>query len=248
MRLWVVALAFLWSSGAWADNRPLVVGVEEQGYFPDYGWQDGGYHGAGADILNAFATDNGYTITFRPVPIRRLILATIDGTVDLKFPDSPEWGLPVKKGAAFVYSNPMINFVDGVVVRADQVGRGIDSFHTLGTLSGFTVPEKWQARIDAGSVALKENTKLDQLLRQVQLDRIDGAYVSVKAALYVAETELKQKDAFAYDPGLPHRAGSYRVSSVSHPELIEELNRWMGTHKDTIKAILVKWNAEIPTE
>jgi ABC-type amino acid transport substrate-binding protein len=112
-------------------------------------------------------------------------------------------------------------------------------------LGGFTVPDEWRKRIDSGQVTLKENSKLDQLLRQVSLGRVDGAYVSVSAALYEAENTLHERSAFAFDPGLPYQKGSYLASSVAHPEVIQNFNRWLDLHRDQVKAIRAKWKADV---
>ncbi len=219
MRYLAFAVAILCASfgasSAYAAEKPLIVGVEEQNYLPGYGWVDGDYKGAAADIITAFAADQGYKITFRALPVRRLFAETLKGTIDLKFPDNPQWAQDIKKGYTVVYSNPVLDYIDGVVVKADHVGKGWAAFHVLGTVSGFTVPDEWRAKIESGAVRLKENSKLDQLLRQVILERVDGAYVSVIAALYEAENTLHEGKALAFDPGLPYSKGSYMVSSVA---------------------------------
>ena len=245
MRISIIVLALLWSTLSWAGEKSLVVGVEELAYLPSYGWVDGAYKGAAADIFSAFAADQGYKVTFRPLPVRRLFAETLNGSVDIKFPDNPEWALDLKKGYQLSYSSPVLDYVDGVVVKADHKGKGVDALHVLGTLGGFTVSEDWRKRIDAGRVTLKENSKLDQLLRQIALDRVDGAYVSVSAAFYEAENTLHERATFAFDPGLPFQKGSYMASSVSHPEVIQDFSRWMETHRDVVKAIRIKWKADV---
>lgn len=245
MRIFAVLLVWaLAASTAWAQNRPLIIGVEEQNYLPNYGWVDGSFQGVGAEILTAFAKDQGYQVVFHPLPIRRLYAEVMNGEVDLKFPDSPEWAPDTKAGRNFVYSAPVLGYVDGVLVKSTSMGRPIDSVHTLGTLSGFTLPNEWRARVDAKSVDLKEATKLDQLLRMVQVGRVDGAYVSVASALYVADTILGQKGTMLLDPHLPLRRGNYLLSSVKHPEMVEEFNVWLDKHRDQVAAIKAHWGIE----
>jgi len=244
MKILFLVAAMLWTTVVFADDKPLVVGVEEQDYLPNYGWKDGVFYGAGSDILGAFAADQGYKITYRALPIRRLYAETFNGNVDIKFPDSPDWAADVKKGFKLTYSTPVIGFIDGVVVKPDRLGHGISAIHTLGTMGGFTVSNDWRSRISAGTVELKENSRLDQLLRQVMLDRVDGAYVSVAAALYVVDKSLGQKGGLAFDPGLPFQKGNYLASSVSHPEIIQEFNRWMAGHQDQIKGIKTRWGVD----
>ncbi len=245
MKILFFLASILWVGVAFAADKPLVVGVEEQDYLPNYGWKDGVYLGVGADILTAFAADQGYKVTFRPLPIRRLYAETLNGAVDLKFPDSPEWGSDFKKGMQLTYSTPVLGFVDGVLVKSDRLGRDISKIRTLGTMGGFTVSNEWRSRIAAGAVDLKENSRMDQLLRQVIVDRVDGAYVSIAAALYVADKVLGQKGVLAFDSSLPFQRGNYLASSVSHPEIIQQFNHWMAEHPDQIKAIKTHWGVDV---
>ena len=244
MRYLVLVLWLLGATAAWSAERPLIVGVEEQNYLPNYAWVDGSFQGAGAEILAAFAADRGYQVQFHPLPIRRLYAEVLAGTVDLKFPDSPEWALDAKAGHTLTYSTPVLDYVDGVLVKASAVGMGIDNVHSLSTVSGFTLPVEWRNRIKDGAVALKESTRMDQVLRLVLLDRVDGAYISIASALYLADHVMEQKGALALDPNLPLRRGSYQASSVLHPEIIQDLNTWMAEHHDQIKVIKAHWGVE----
>ena len=101
MRYLAFLICLMSVSMVWAADRPLVVGVEEQNYLPTYGWKDESFQGAGAEILTAFAADQGYQIQFHPLPIRRLYSETASGAVDLKFPDSPQWS-PDGRSLVFV--------------------------------------------------------------------------------------------------------------------------------------------------
>lgn len=245
----VVATSLLASFGVQAAPlRPLTVGVEEQEYLPAYAFTDGHYVGAAADILAAFAKDNGYQITFKPLPIRRLYAEAFRGDVDLKFPDSPDW-LPDQRAAyKVVYTVPIIHYVDGVMVRPAMKGMGIDAVKSLGTVQGFTLMPALKARIDGGQCAMKENPRLDQLLRQVILGRVDAAYASVAGARYVLAHELDKPSGLVFDPSLPYQKGSYLMSSVTHPEVIAAYNEWASRNGPTIAAILHKWDAEVAAD
>lgn len=242
----VVATSLVASFGvqAAAPLRPLTIGVEEQKYLPAYAYADGRYTGAAADIFTAFAKDNGYEITFKPLPIRRLYAEAFRGDVDLKFPDSPDWLPDLRVGRNVSYTVSIIHYVDGIMVRPAMKGAGLEAIKSLGTVQGFTLMPGLKARIDGGQCALKENPRLDQLLRQVILGRVDAAYASVAGAGYVLSHELDNPSALVFDPSLPHREGSYLMSSVSHPEVIAAYNEWASRNGPAIAAIIHKWDAE----
>lgn len=239
----VAALAWLWlGAAAWAGPRDLVVGVEELDYLPAYGMHDGKYDGAARDILDAFAAARGYQLTYKPLPIKRLFAELLSGGVDLKFPDNPFWAADSKTGQKVAYSKPVIRYIDGVMVRPEEQGKGLAGFRTLGTVSGFT-PFAWLGEIKAGRVQVKENPRMDLLIRQVMLGRMDGAYASVAVANRYLD-EFGASGALVFDPTLPHSRDAYMLSSVGHPEVVAEFDSWMAANAAQIKAIKDRWAAE----
>lgn len=230
-------------SPAAAGPRDLVVGVEELDYFPAYSVQDGEYRGAAREILDAFAKDRGYVLIYRPLPIKRLFAELLSGGVDLKFPDNAFWAGDIKKGHEVVYSKPLIRYIDGVLVTPDNVGRGADGVRTLGTVSGFT-PFAWMDRIKDGRVQVKENPRMDLLLRQAMLGRFDGVYASVAVAHYTLERQLGNPGALVFDPRLPHSRDAYALSSLRRPEVVAEFDAWMTANAALIQDIKDRLGAE----
>lgn len=223
--------------------RTLVVGVEELDYLPAYAWQQGTYIGAAREILDAFAQAKGYTLSYRPLPIKRLYVELLSGGIDFKFPDNPSWAADVKQGKSVAYSQPVIGYVDGVLVRPENLGRGVEGTRTLGTVSGFT-PFAWLDVIREGKVQVKENPRLDLLLKQAALDRVDGAYASVAVANYQLDRMLGMPGALVFDPRLPHSRDYYRLSSVRQAAIIAEFDAWMAANAAQVKAIKDRFGAE----
>ena len=238
-----VVMAVLGWSSAWAHERKLTVGVEELDYTPAYAVKNGEYVGAARDILDAFATAKGYTLVYKPLPIKRLYAELVSGGIDLKFPDSPTWAGDFKKGRPLAYSKPVINYIDGVLVLPENAGRGAEGVQTLGTVSGFT-PFAWLDRVKTGAVALKENPRLDLLLKQAAMGRFDGAYASVAVANYTLDSVLGTPGALVFDPRLPHSRDAYQLSSLVHPEVIVEFDAWMAANAAQVKAIKERHGAE----
>lgn len=232
----------LWNS-AQAQNRTLVVGVEELDYYPLYAVQKGEYVGAAREILDGFARANGYKLVYRPLPIKRLYAELLSGGIDMKFPDNPSWAPDVKQGHALAYSAPVIGYVDGVLVRPENVGRGVDAVHTLGTVSGFT-PFAWLDAIRDNRVQVKENPRMELLLKQVSLERLDGAYASVAVANYQLEAQLGTPGALVFDPNLPHSRDFYRLSTLRHPKVVAEFDAWVTANAVQVKAIKDRFGAE----
>jgi polar amino acid transport system substrate-binding protein len=246
-RMGFVAAVLAWMavgmSAATAGPRDLVIGVEELDYYPVYAVQDGEYRGAAREILDAFAKDRGYALTFRPLPIKRLYAELMSGGIDFKFPDNPFWASDQKKGRTLAYSNPVIRYIDGVLIVPQNVGRSPDEVRVLGTVSGFT-PFAWMDRIKDGRVQVKENPRMELLLRQVQVGRLDGAYASIAVANYTLEHQLASPGALIFDPRLPHSRDAYMLSSLKRADVLTDFNEWMATNAARIQAIKDRTGAE----
>ncbi|CAA7613431.1 ABC transporter substrate-binding protein [Magnetospirillum sp. UT-4] len=243
LRIIVLLAVLLTGLGARAAERDLVVGVEELEYFPLYAMREGEYVGAARDILDAFAAARGYRLVYRPMPIKRLFAELAAGGIDLKFPDSPFWSAETKQGLTVSYSKPVIAYIDGVMVRTANLGRGADGVRTLGTVAGFT-PYSWLDRVKSGSVTLKENPRMELLLRQAAVGHVDGAYVSVAVANHVLATTLNMAGTLVFDPGLPHTRDHYMLSSATAPQVIAEFDAWMAANGSLIRSIKDRYGAE----
>lgn len=243
-RLLSIAMAgFMLCSTAEAAERRFVIGVEELNYYPTYAVVDGGFAGAAREILDSFARARGIVFDYRPLPIKRLFAELMAGGIDLKFPDNPGWSTDVKQGGKVTYSDPIIAFVDGVMVTPSSLGQGADSVKVLGTVAGFTA-YAWLDRIGAGKVTLRENPKLDLLLRQATIKRVDGAYVNVAVANHMLDRVLAMPNALAFDPSLPHSRDHYRLSTTTHPDLVAEFNSWQAENMALVGDIKRRFRAE----
>lgn len=243
LRILLVLAAMVAGWPAAAAERELVVGVEELEYYPIYAVRDGEYVGAAREILDSFARDRGYRLTYRPLPVKRLYAELMAGGIDLKFPDSPTWAPDAKQGRPVAYSRPVIAYVDGTMVRPSNHGRGVEAVRTLGTVSGFT-PFAWLDQVKAGRVTVKENPRMELLLRQAVVGHVDGAYASVAVANYVLSGPLNLPNALMFDAALPHTRDHYLLSSATRREAVEEFNTWLAANGPRVRMIKDRYGAE----
>lgn len=242
-----LALALLLACGlastARAETRDLVIGVEDIEYYPLYAIRDGEYVGAMREIIDAFARAKDYHVTYRPLPVKRLYAELANGGIDMKLPDNPNWGTDAKAGLQMVYSKPVAAYVDGVMVRPGSVAKPVDQFRTLGTVSGFT-PYAWLDRVKNGSVAIKENPRMELLLRQTVVGHVEGAYVNVAVAYHLVNSILNMPGALIFNPALPHSRDFYYMSSAKRPAAIADFNAWMAANEALVKSIKDRFGAE----
>lgn len=231
--LGVAAAMLLAAASAAGAQTRYVVGVENIAYMPYYTYEGGRYGGFARKVLDAFAKDRGYVFDYKALPIQRLYAHFLDGTVDFKYPDSPEWRQELRTGREIAYSASVTDYVDGTIVPADRPAMKKDEIRTLGTVSGFT-PWAWAADLDAGSPVLSENGSFDALLAQVLNGRVDAAYANVAVARHQLE-RLGRPGALVFAPDLPHVRGTYHLSTTRHPDLIAELDAWLAANAVRIK-------------
>jgi ABC-type amino acid transport substrate-binding protein len=240
---WGVVALLLGGMPLPAEARDLTVGVEAIDYTPVYFSRNGEFGGAAREILDSFAAAQGHRLTYRPLPVKRLLAELLRHDIDLKFPDSPDWQPTMRRGQTLYYSKPVIAYIDGTVVRREASGIEESEIHSIGTVAGFTA-FAWGRQIRSGAVTLHENPGFEPLLRQVQAGRIDGAYVNVAVALTAAQGLFGLDGTLVYAPQLPHIADTYRLSSASAPEIIAEFDRWLIDNAALVSAIIARTGAE----
>ncbi len=230
-------------AGMAAAREPLVIGVESLYYLPVATYENGVYRGYARDLFDAFAKDRGYAVEYRALPVPRLYASFFAGRLDFKFPDNAYWKQDQRAGKTIHYSDPVAAYVDGTCVLPARKNAGPDEIRRLGTMGGFT-PWSWLERIKSGKVSLSENTRLDALVRQALAGRVDGVYASVAVINYQLDHVLNQPGALVFAPVLPHSRDSYHLSTLKHPEILEEFNDWMRGNRDRVAAMKKKYGVE----
>ena len=237
-----LAAGLLCADGAWA--QAYVVGVEQQSFQPHY-WQDekGEYRGFGREVLDLFAREEGIELRYQALPVSQLTRHLLNGSVDLKYPDSPQWAPDAKQGAAVVYSQPVVDYVDGVLVPPKQLGKEVTRLRRLALVDGWT-PWDYQARIAAGQTQLVRGSDLNQMLRLAMRDEADGAYYNVVVATYYLDNIRARPGALVFDPALPHSRGSFHLSSVRQPQLLQRFDRFLAANGAAVAAIKERYGVE----
>ncbi|TWI92759.1 extracellular solute-binding protein (family 3) [Roseibium hamelinense] len=226
-----------------AQAEDIVVGVENLSYYPHYTMDGGEYGGFARALLDAWAADQGHNLTYKPFPITRLMSMLVNGEVDLKYPDNAYWSADMKQDKNVIYSEQIVEYIDGVSVKPEKIGAGMGAVETLGTVRGFT-PWSWLDETKSGQVKLSEVNELDGLVKQAVSDRIDAAYANV-AVIQHHLSETGQDGALVFDPDLKHTRDFYYMSSTTKPGLIEDFNGWMAANQDKVDALKAEYNVAL---
>ncbi|MBF0207971.1 MAG: transporter substrate-binding domain-containing protein [Oligoflexia bacterium] len=245
--LYVSCLMFLLSFAFVNSSKSVeyLVGVEELSYFPHYSSDNGNYGGFARDLLDAFAKYKGISFKYEIRPLKRLFGDFLDEQLDFKYPDNPYWQADLKKekNKKVIYSDPIVDYIDGVVVLPENKGAGIKKLKLLGIVGGFTA-WNYLAQIKSGEVKVEDSVTSDALLKKVIAKRNDGAYANVAVAKYQLEKVLNQPNALVFDPDLPHTKSSYLLSTIKHPGLMEDFNKFLKEKKDLVDEIKKKYQVQ----
>lgn len=213
--------------GSLSETRAdtLNIGVENLQYFPHYATnEEGQITGYAADLFNRFSNDEGVEINIIFLSIDELYEQLFNREIDFKYPDDPFWLEERRYDLEIHYSDPVTAYVDGTLVRGAQ-----PEIHTIATIKGFN-PPPWSRAAHLGDVTLIAFETLGGAVEAALSGDADGVYANID----VVEALLDRKDeagALSFEPFLPHAVGTYRVSSMTKPHMIQRLNAWMRARK-----------------
>lgn len=235
-------LAVLLSTSAQAQT--YVVGVENLAFLPHYSTdKQGNYEGFAREVLDLFAAKSGVQLEYRPLSVERLLPALLQGEVDFKYPDSPNWSQTQKAGKGLSYSQGVVNYVDGVLVAPQQQGHGLEKLQRLAVVNGWT-PWGYQERIAAQQIHLFQSADLQQMIKQALKKEADGAYFNVVVATYYLDNIRARPGALVFDPKLPYTRSTFNLSTVKHPELIQRFDQFLVEQHADIAALKAKYQVE----
>lgn len=238
------ALIALCSSAASA--KPLVVGVEDQAFAPHYFIDpQGQYQGYARELLETFARSEGIELIYKPMPVDRLLPALLDGSIDFKYPDNANWGVALKASRPLVYSEPLVEFVDGVLVAPKRLGVGLPALKKLAVADGWSLPgDTYQQGVAAGSLERVAVDDLPQMISEALRGKVDGVYFNVVVASYYLDNIRARPGALVFDPALPYTRSTYSLSTFKHPEVVQQMDRFLQQHREEVKALKEKYQVE----
>ena len=226
-------------------SRAVVIGVEDVSYFPHYRFDHEELYGFSREIFDAFSEDRNLAVVYKPLPVGRLVVEMVNGNIDLLYPDNSAWSRAAKGNAHITYSNGVVRFVSGVLVRPERWGKGIDALKLLGTVVKFT-PWGYTDLIEQGKIELTGNRNIHGLVLQGLHARVDGIYANPVVIDHVLHEHIKMPGGLVFDKGLPHVEGYYYLSTTTRPDLITDFNQWMTENAARVATMKARFG--LPTD
>ena len=217
----------------------FIIGTENIEYYPHYGISSPSsieFEGFARAFFDDFSAKNDISISYSPQPITRLYFSLlIDESIDLKYPDSPDWNVrkKAKINKRIYYSQPISSYIDGVFVRKGNNTK-LKNISHLGIVSGFT-PEPFMDAIVSKKIKLLEFTKSDSLFKALQRKLVDAIYINVDVAKYqMVKNGITDIE---FNENLPYTKGYYYISSINHPNIIKLIDNYIKENQTYISTL-----------
>jgi ABC-type amino acid transport substrate-binding protein len=244
MRIFLFGLlTALFAFSAYAkEDKVYTIGVERIHYLPYYTYEGAEYSGYARDLFDMFAEHAGVSFEYKILPVERLFDNFLNkkDRLDFKFPDNPMWRQDLKKGKKVTYSKSIAPYIDGVMVRPKNIGKGKKALKVLGTARGFT-PWDYLGDLKKGKMRKQENNSFTGLIKQAIAGRVDGAYINIAVATYQLKHVLHKTGSLIFDNSLPHTNSHYLLSSIQHPEMIKKFDQFLKEKASDIAVLKQKY-------
>ena len=224
-----------------SSKQVYTIGVEDfKDFLPYSDYRDGRFSGLGKDILELFANQHGYHFTYVPLPLKRRDRMYLNQKLDFAFPDHPDWAEDKKEGISVHYAE-MLEYIDGVIVLPENLGKGLPQIRMLGTPRGYT-PSPYLKKQEEGAVYIAQSN-FNGLFLKLLKGKLDGVYVNVKVSKHVwYGTKQMEKRSFVFDPSLPHIKGFWSFSSILYPKVVQEFRMFLKKNVSEIDAMKRKYH------
>lgn len=128
------------------------------------------------------------------------------------------------------------------MVKSKNSNKGIEDLKKLGVVLGFT-PIAYLDLIENGKIEISENKTLEGILNQVNLGRIEGAYINISVANHIMKNWRKNKK-LVFNKNLPFTKSTRHISTIKYSKIIKKFDEFLIEEKDTINKLKEKYKVE----
>lgn len=230
-----VCLFLLTIVSFYSAAEKLIVGAQQLDYFPHYDFTSQQDKGVGWAILEAFASHAGYELAYVSLPVKRLQIELQKGSIDFVYPDNARWQNSFVDKKPKTFSQPIVHTLTGTFLKPEHLGQPMHTLKRIALPRGFS-PTKWQQQIQAQQVQIVEVDDVYDGLRLLKEDEVNGINLEYHVIDYFTR-RYPQLGSFTLDTSLPNKDVEFQLSTVKYPEVIEELNAFLISHKPMLDKI-----------
>ena len=238
----LLCAAFIGSAAA--DS--FVVGVEEIDYYPLHSYANGKFSGYGRDLLDAFAKQSGHSFTYMPLPVSRLFHTFLnENSIDFKYPDNPHWQADMKKGKSVLYSDPVVNVSEGLLVKPEKIDQLSEaSLQAIVTMRGFTpwpFDQTMRQKINNGTIRVYQEDSFSKVIALGMTGHYDAVYASPIVINYYLDVVIHKPGALVFDKKLPFESNDFSLSSIRQGEVIKQFNEFLEKNQSLVMELKRKY-------
>lgn len=241
-RLILIFFCF-WQAPALAEK--YIVASQNFNYYPHYNFLSETDKGFVWAVLEKFSQFSGHQFSYQPMPVLRLQRELEKGTIDLVYPDNPLFNNNQIFAKGKYYSNTIARTLSGTMVKSSRLGENINTIQRLSILLGFIPLKEWVNLVESKNVTLVQVITPLAALQLLALDRVDAAEVDYFVSQYQLQNNPEFKH-FKFDPNLPKSIVEFKLSTIKHASLLDEINDFMQLHPKLIQQLKLQYGISEP--
>jgi len=223
-------------------KKNYTIGVQSFKYYLPYSqFSNGKYSGFNKELLDMFAKNKDYNFTYKAYPLKRLYKTFLNQKLDFKYPDNPYWNASLKEKSNILYSDTVIEYIDGVMVLPENKNKKPQELKKLAIVAAFT-PYPYLKDIKEGKIKTYEVFDYRNLITKALKKKVDGIYSNIAVSQYYLKNVLDKKNQLVFDDNLPYIKNYRSLSSIKYPHIIVEFNAFLKEKKRDIDILKKKYN------
>ena len=218
-----------------------IIGIEQIDYYPHYDFSKRQQRGYFFDLIQLFSKKSGHQFKFMPLPVKRLYQSANSG-IDFIYPDNPLWKQYSEPGITKFFSEPVIFTLGSTLVKPALQHTSLQQLRTVAVIHGFA-PTKWLALQDQYKYRLVDVPDVASALGLVLKERVDAAVIEFNVAQHYLRS-IAAEDQLVIAEQLPFTQLPFLLSTVKHPNLLKEFDRFLHQHADDVAALKRKYQLQ----
>ncbi|ALS99933.1 substrate-binding periplasmic protein [Lacimicrobium alkaliphilum] len=214
-----------------------LIGIEAINFYPHYDFSPDSEGGFANEVFVLFAEISGLKLEMVPLPPKRLY-HELDRRMDFIYPDHPRWVQYQGTAPQRYFSQAVTGNLGTAMIRPQLADARPEDIRSVAIIHGFT-PVAWLSR-SADRIDLIEVPDAQSAIGLVLKGRVDAADVEYNVGSHILRQSDREGDLLPA-LNLPYTLGSYHLSSVKHPQIIEQFDKFLLEHQTEIQRLKSKY-------
>ena len=204
----------------------------ENDFYPQYKVDTKIQNGFLPELLKYFAHDTKINIEIKSYPVKRYMANFLLDKADFVVPANPKWAPDTKKGFDITYSQSIMKSRVAFIIKKGKVFK---TPRIIATIRGYTITP-YLDQIKAGKIKVVYASKITQLLKLVESERVDAAFFHTSIALEKSTSKNLQ-----IAEHLPYVEYDYHLMTIKHPKIVQKFNEWMSKNVVLVEKLKKKF-------